>query len=97
LADPKPSGLAEALVAATLDPGPAALVESAMSLDDALVMGHAGPEALSGFRAQALAQASLLAGRPAGELLDLADPALPPALKIAFDGLATGLAARGGL
>ncbi|MDR2455766.1 MAG: adenosylcobinamide amidohydrolase, partial [Deltaproteobacteria bacterium] len=87
-------GLGEKLVEALLEPSLAALAESAMALDDALVMGHAGPSALKAFQDEALRSAGLVAGKPVARLRDAADPKLPPALRAAVNAVATGLLER---
>ena len=91
-----PDGLGERLLIALLDPGPASLVETALALDDAMVMSHASSAALSAFSDLALSEAANLAGKPVPRLSQMADPSLPPALKTALDAVATGLAAGPG-
>ena len=91
-----PEGLGEKLQEALLDPDLAGLVETAMALDDALFMRHAGEPALKSFRDQALRAAAAVAGAPVSRLRDASDPKLPPALKAALDAVATGLAVKEG-
>ncbi|MDR1298079.1 MAG: adenosylcobinamide amidohydrolase [Deltaproteobacteria bacterium] len=87
--DPK---FQEALTLALLEPEGASLLETAFALDDALGMSQLRDGSL--FLSQARRQAARMAGLE-GEtnLRNLADPTLPPMLKIAFDALGTGLAA----
>ncbi|MDR2443275.1 MAG: adenosylcobinamide amidohydrolase [Deltaproteobacteria bacterium] len=83
---------ADQLAAALIEPHVAGFIESAMSLDDAIIMGQVSDISL--FDQEALQLASELSGRQVNALMDVADPSLPKALKIALDAVGTGLALK---
>jgi adenosylcobinamide amidohydrolase/ABC-type Fe3+-hydroxamate transport system substrate-binding protein len=74
---------------AIISPRGAALLEAALALDDALIMGQLSDP--SAFEPLAQALATDLAGRPV-KILDLADPSLPPCLRLALNAIGSGLA-----
>jgi adenosylcobinamide amidohydrolase len=87
--------LADDVKALLTDPNAAALLESAFSLSDAVVMGHLKDPAL--FEAMALRAASAVAGAPVDRIRSLVEDArIPPVLKTALDALGTGALVRKG-
>lgn len=71
----------------------AGLAETALALDDALIMGHVGDS--SGFVKAVETEAAALAGSASPiKIRALFDPALPPMLRQTFDAIGSGLLAQ---